>query len=190
MHRILMWSAIVVFLIASVVDLNAATASLAGVTLPDSVQVGNTTLVLNGLGLRKKFVVKVYVAGLYLGQKSSDTDAIMKADSPKRIVMHFLHGASKSQMADAFEEGFKNNSPDAAKTLKADIDRLLGALEAVNKGDQMVFTYVPGRGTTFAINGQDKLTIANPAFAPVLFSVWLGPKPPNAELKKGMLGQS
>ena len=53
----------------------------------------------------------------------------------------------------------------------------------------MIFTYVPGTGTTFALNGQEKLTIAGPAFGPVLFSVWLGPKPPNADMKKGMLGQ-
>jgi hypothetical protein len=53
----------------------------------------------------------------------------------------------------------------------------------------MVFTYVPGTGTTFAINGKEKRTIAGPAFGPVLFSVWLGAKPPNADLKKGMLGR-
>ena len=73
--------------------------------------------------------------------------------------------------------------------MKADIDRLLDALEPVKPGDEMVFTYVPGTGTTFAINGAEKLTITGPAFGPVLFSVWLGPKPPNADLKKGMLGQ-
>ena len=179
--------AVVMFVVASMFDLHAA--SLAGVTLPDTVQVGSTKLVLNGLGLRKKFVVKVYVAGLYLEQKSSDPDAIIKADATKRIVMQFLHGASKSQMADAFDESFNNNAPDAKKTMKADIDRLLGALEPVNEGAQMVFTYVPGTGTTLAINGKDKLTIAAPAFGPVLFSVWLGPKPPTADLKKGMLGQ-
>jgi hypothetical protein len=177
----------VVFVVASILDLHAA--NLAGVTLPDTVQVGGTTLVLNGLGLRKKFVVKVYVAGLYLKQKSSDSDAIIQADEPKRIVMQFLHSASKNQMADAFEESFNNNAPDAKKTMKADIDRLLGALEPLKEGDQMVFTYLPGTGTTLAINGKDKLTIAAPAFAPVLFSVWLGPKPPSADLKKGLLGQ-
>jgi hypothetical protein len=177
----------VVFVVASILDLHAA--NLAGVTLPDTVQVGGTTLVLNGLGLRKKFVVKVYVAGLYLKQKSSDSDAIIQADEPKRIVMQFLHSASKNQMADAFEESFNNNAPDAKKTIKADIDRLLGALEPLKEGDQMVFTYLPGTGTTLAINGKDKLTIAAPAFAPVLFSVWLGPKPPSADLKKGLLGQ-
>jgi len=179
--------AVVVFVVASMLDLHAA--SLAGVTLPDTVQVEGTTLVLNGLGLRKKFVVKVYVAGLYLEQKSSDPGAIIKADAPKRIVMQFLHGVSKNQLADAFEESFNNNTPDAKQTMKADIDRLLGALEPVKEGDQMVFTYVPGTGTTLAINGKDKLTIAAPTFGPVLFSVWLGPKPPNEDLKKGILGR-
>jgi hypothetical protein len=138
--------------------------------------------------LRTKFVVKVYIAGLYLENKSSDPGAIIPADAPKRIVMQFLHGASKKQMADAFDESFNDNSPDAKKTMKPDIDRLLGALEPVKVGDQMVFTYVPGTGTTLTVNGKGKVTIAGPAFGQVLFSVWLGPKPPNTDLKKGMLG--
>jgi len=40
-------------------------AELAGATLPDTLAVGGT-LKLNGLGLRKKAVFKVYVGGLYL----------------------------------------------------------------------------------------------------------------------------
>ncbi len=187
MRKILISAAIFLFVAASVANLRAA--SLAGVTLPDTAQAGNTTLVLNGLGLRKKAVFKVYVAGLYLEQKSSDAGAIINANGPRRIVMHFVRGVSKSQLADAFDESFKNNSPDASKTVKPDIDRFLGALEPVKEGDQMVLTYLPGAGTTVAINGKEKLAIATPAFAPVLFSVWLGPKPPNADLKKGLLGQ-
>ena len=178
--------AVVMLASVSMLDLHAAT--LAGVTLPDTEQVGGTKLVLNGLGVRTEYMVKVYVAGLYLEQKSSDASAIIKADAPNRIVMQFLHGASKSQMANAFNESFNDNTPDAMKTMKPDIDRLLGALEPVKVGDQMVFTYVPGGGTTFAINGKDKLTIAGSAFNPVLLSVWLGPKPPTANVKKGMLG--
>jgi hypothetical protein len=179
--------AVVMFVAVSMLNLEAG--SLAGVTLPDTQQVGSAKLVLNGLGLRTKYVVKVYVAGLYLEQKSSDPSAIIKSDAPKRIIMQFLHGASKSQMADAFDESFKDNSPDALKTMKPDIDRLLGAIDAVKTGDQMVFTYIPGTGTTYAMNGSDKVTIAGPAFGQLLFSVWLGPKPPNADMKKGMLGQ-
>ena len=187
MRKVVLSLAVVMFMAVSAFELGAAT--LAGVTLPDTEQVGSTKLVLNGMGIRTKYMVKVYIAGLYLEQKSSDPGTIIKADAPKQIVMHFVHGASKSQMADAFDESFSDNTPDAVKTMKGDIDRLLGALEPVKVGDQMVFTYVPGTGTTLSINGQDKLTIAGPAFGSVLFSVWLGPKPPNADLKKGMLGQ-
>jgi hypothetical protein len=171
----------------SAIALDAAT--LAGVTLPDSQSVAGKTLVLNGLGLRTKMMVKVYVGGLYLEQKSSDPNAIMKSDTPKRIVMHMVHSASKSQMSDAFNDGFNDNSPDAMKTMKGDIDKLLAALDNVNSGDDMTFTYVPGTGTTLTINGKDRVTIAGQPFAQALLSVWLGPKPPTADLKKGMLGQ-
>ena len=185
-RRIAISLAIAVLGLASIYRLDAA--SLAGVTLPDTVNVGNTRLLLNGLGLRTKFMVKVYVAGLYLVQKSSDADAIVKADETKRIVMHFLHAVSKNQMADAFQESFRDNAPAASQQMKAEIDRLTSALEPLKEQDEMVFTYVPGAGTTVTIKGQEKVTIAGAPFAQMLFSVWLGPKPPNAGLKKGLLG--
>jgi chalcone isomerase-like protein len=187
MRKSLVLLALVIFASLSTIHLQAA--SLAGVTLPDSQQVAGKSLVLNGLGLRSKMMVKVYVAGLYLEQKSSDPAAIMKSDGPKKIVMHFLYHPSKSQMVDAFQEGFEGNSPDAMKTMKPDIDKLLNALQDLKSGDEMVFTYVPGTGTTLAINGQDKVSIAGQPFEQALLSVWLGPKPPTADVKKGMLGQ-
>ncbi len=73
--------------------------------------------------------------------------------------------------------------------MKDDVDHFLGAMEDVKEGDELVFTFAPGSGTTITVKGKDKLTIAAPAFAPVLFSVWLGPKPPNGDLKQGLLGQ-
>ena len=187
MRKTIISLAVIVVIAASMLTLQAAT--LAGVSLPDTVQLGGKMLVLNGIGLRTKFVVKVYVAGLYVEQKSQDANAIIKAEAPKRLVMQFVRDLSKKQLLDGFDDSFNNNSPDAKKTMKADIDKFLDALEPVKEGQQMVFTYVPGAGTTMTINGKDKLTIAGPAFAQVLFSVWLGPKPPNADLKKGILGQ-
>ena len=176
MRKAAILPSVAIFLMASTLTVRAG--SLAGVSMPDTVQVGGTTLVLNGMGLRTKFMVKVYVAGLYLDQKSSDASAILQADAPKRIVMHFLHGASKSQIANAFDDSFNDNAPDARKVVKDEINQFLGVLEPLKEGDEMVFTYIPGRGTICTINGKEKLTIAGKAFGPVLFSVWLGPKPP------------
>ncbi|HVP50126.1 MAG TPA: chalcone isomerase family protein [Candidatus Bathyarchaeia archaeon] len=186
MRRVLLALSLVTVVWIATLALHAA--SLAGVTLPDSQQVAGKSLVLNGLGLRTKMFVKVYVAGLYLEQKSSDASAIMKSDSAKRIVMHFLYHPSKSQMVDAFKEGFQDNAPDAVKSIEPDLNKLYGALQDLKAGDEMVFTYVPATGTTLAINGQDKLTIAGEPFEQALLSVWLGPKPPTADVKKGMLG--
>jgi len=176
-----------VFAAASLLELHAGT--LNGVTLPESAQVGTTTLTLNGMGVRTKYAFKVYVAGLYLAQKSSDSAAILKADAPKRIVMHFVRSVSKSQVADGFSEQFEANTPDAKKAMHAHVDRLLAVLEPMKDGDEMVFTYIPSVGTSLTIASQERLTIAGPAFAEMIFSVWLGPKPPNAGLKTGLLGK-
>jgi chalcone isomerase-like protein len=181
-----LFAGLAVFVLVPGSELPAGT--LAGITLPDTIQVQAATLVLNGLGLRKKFVIKVYVAGLYVPKKSSDADAIVSANAPKRVVMHFVRSVSKSQMVNAFDESFKNNSPDASKAMKSEIDQLFAAIESLKEGDEMAFTFLPDAGTTLAVNGKDKLTIASPGFGALLFSVWLGPKPPNPELKKGLLG--
>lgn len=166
-----------------------AAGTLNGVTLPDTVQAGTTPLVLNGMGLRTKFMVKVYVAGLYVSQKSTDAGKILKSDTPKRIVMHFVRDVSKAQLTDGFSESFQNNTPAAARTLNPEINSFFAVLEAVKEGEELTFTYIPGTGTSVEMAGKEKLAIAGPAFAEMLFSVWLGPKPPNAGLKKGLLGQ-
>ena len=161
-------------------------ATLAEVTLPDTVTIGNQTLVLNGMGLRTKLFIKIYVGGLYLERKSADAGGIVESDATKRVVMQFIYGeVSRDQMVEAFTDGFKGNAPSAPK---AQVDQFIAALEAMKKGEQMVVTYVPGTGTTLTIRGKDKLTIAGLPFAQAVFSVWFGPKPPTSDLKKGMLG--
>jgi len=163
-------------------------ASLAGVTLPDTTQVSGKTLALNGLGLRSKMMFKVYVAGLYVEQKSADADAILKADAPKQVVLHFLRDLDREQMTEAFVESFNANSAGAAG-LKADFDKMLTGFEPIKTGDQWAFTYVPGKGTTLSVKGADKVTVPGHAFSQAMFACWLGPKPPSASLKTGMLGK-
>ncbi|MBV8115159.1 MAG: chalcone isomerase family protein [Silvibacterium sp.] len=169
------------------VDVHPAT--LNGITMPDTVQARGIPLVLNGMGLRTRFGFKIYVAGLYLQQKSADPDAIINSDAPKRILMQFTRGVSKSQMTEAFNHGFDNSPPGARDALKAEIDRFLGQLDTVHEGDQMMFTYLPGTDTNFLMNGGEKLAIPGLPFGRLLFSVWLGPRPAAPEVKKGLLGQ-
>src|SRR5262245_66464738 len=90
----------------------AVAGELVGVTMPDTVSVGGKSLVLNGMGLRKKAIIKVYVAGLYLPAKQSSADAILKADTPRGLVMQFVREVEKDKSCNGWHEGLKDNSPD------------------------------------------------------------------------------
>ncbi|MFO7638255.1 MAG: chalcone isomerase family protein, partial [bacterium] len=57
--------------------------TLAGITLPDTIDVDGQQLILNGMALRKKVVFKVYVAGLYLAEKEKSGEKILAADASR-----------------------------------------------------------------------------------------------------------
>jgi hypothetical protein len=162
---------------------------LAGVSLPERVAVAGQDLVLNGMGLRKKAIFKVYVGALYLAEKSGDPAKILAADAPRRMVMRFLRSVGKDRLVEAWKEGFANNAPQAQETLKGEIERFLSLWRDVQEGEEVTMTYIPGTGTTLAFAGKEVGTFAGKAFADALLAVWLGPKPPSEELKAGLLGR-
>lgn len=166
----------------------ASAGSLAGVTVPDSVQVDGDRLVLNGMGLREKFFVDVYVAALYLPKAERSEQSIFAADEKRQVVMHFVHDVSKEQICDAWTESLEANRPNANAALKRDFDTLCSYMESVEEGQQMTFTYVPGEGTTVTVDGKDKGTLGDKSFADALFASWIGQHPATGKLKKGMLG--
>ena len=164
--------------------------TVAGVNLPDTVSVNGQTLVLNGAGIRKKLFIKVYVGGLYLASKQSNAAAIIASDTARRMVMHFLYGVSKSQISEAWEEGLRDNTPNASPEVKANFNRLVSWMEPIDKGKQLVFTYVPGSGTIVEVNGVAKGTLAGKATADAIVATWIGPKPgPGDDFKKAVLGK-
>jgi hypothetical protein len=165
----------------------ALASELSGVTLPDTLQAGDKTLKLNGLGLRKKAVFKVYVGGLYLESPSKDANAILAADQAKAIRMHFLRDLTKAQLVEAFQEGFDANVKDGTPQ-KAAFDRMLALVPDVKEGSTMTFTYLPGKGTTLSAGNKELGVFEGKGFADAVFAIWLGPKPPSDDLKKGLLG--
>ena len=171
----------------SLLSLPTLAAELAGATLPDTLKAGEKTLKLNGLGLRKKAVFKVYVGGLYLESPSKDAGAILTSDQPKAIRMHFLRDLTKAQLVEAFQEGFDANVKDGASQ-KATFERMLAVIPDVKEGSTLTFTYLPGKGTTVSAGSKELGVFEGKGFADAVFAIWLGPKPPSEELKKGLLG--
>ncbi len=80
--------------------LPAAAKELAGVNMPDTLSVAGKTLRLNGVGLRKKAIFKVYVGGLYLEAPTKSAAAALAADAPRVLRMHFLRSIEKEKLVD------------------------------------------------------------------------------------------
>jgi hypothetical protein len=167
----------------------AGAATLSGVTLPDKAEIKGHTLVLNGMGLRKKFIIKVYVGGLYLPQKEKSAAKVLGADEPRRMVMHFIYDVSKEQMCEAWEEGLEQNTPNASAEVKKAFTTLCSWMGGVGKGQQLILTYLPGEGTTVEVGGKAKGTLPGKAVSDAILSTWIGPDPaPGEDFKKAVLG--
>jgi len=84
------------------------------------------------------------------------------------------------------ETGILRNSSRSMPALRARLDLLEQALPALNRGNVLDFTYLPGVGTLMRGQGKE-MTIPGKDFADALFSAWLGMKPVNATLKRELL---
>jgi hypothetical protein len=161
-----------------------------GVTFPDQIQAGGTTLALNGLGLRQAtmFKVNVYVAALYVAKTSNDPNALLAASTPKELTLQFVRSVGASDIANGWSEGFEKNAKGELPALKDRIAMLNGWMGDIKSGQKMTFVYTPDTGVQVDVNGAVKGTIKGDDFARAFFSIWLGPEPPNPELKAGLLG--
>jgi hypothetical protein len=180
------------FVLAAALTFAAVTAgavTVAGVNIPDTADVAGQKLVLNGAGLRKKFVVKVYTGALYLPAKSANPASILAADQSRRMVMHFLYDVDKGKMAEAWTEGLAANTPGAGADVKTNFKMLSSWMEDVKEGQDIVLHYIPGTGTAVSVNGKVKGTLAGKATSDAILNTWIGPKPgPGDDFKKAVLG--
>jgi len=175
--------------LAALLPPEANAASLAGVTLPDLVPAGERSLALNGLALRTRLGIKVYVAGLYLERPGSGAEAILAADAPRRMVMRFLRGVGRAKICEAWDEGLAANSAGQAAALAGRFAELCSLMPDAREGTEIVLTYLPGEGTAVEVDGAIRGRIAGKAFADALLACWIGPKPgPGEAFKQSLLG--
>jgi hypothetical protein len=164
-----------------------------GVKFEPSATVGGQPLVLNGAGLRTRAIFKVYAAGLYVPQKSSDPAALIAQTGARRVSIAMLRDVDAATFASSLLDGLKSNHTEAQlSTLKTQIEQLQATFKSVGeakKGDAIQLDWVPDTGTRIVVNGQSRgEPITGPAFFAALLRIWLGDKPADGSLKKAMLG--
>jgi hypothetical protein len=161
-----------------------------GVDFPEHAEVNGTELTLNGLGIRKATFLKVsvYVGALYVPTPSHDPRALDDPATPAQLILHFLRNVGVGDLRNAWNEGFERAAKDQLPLLNARIAMLNSWMSDIKTGQRLVFVRKPGTGVQVSVNGVVKGTITGDDFSRALFSIWLGPEPPNADLKSGLLG--
>ncbi|MQY50743.1 hypothetical protein HCX48_03435 [Rhodocyclus tenuis] len=166
-----------------------------GINFDDRARVGNSDLVANGAGMRKKLFIKVYAMALYLPARQSDGDAVLASHGAKRITVQMLRDVTAQQFVDALNEGIaENHTPAELAALKDRARQFADAMLSVGEaksGTVVQLDWLPESGTRLTINGQTRgRDIAGEDFYTALLKIWIGHKPIQDELKQALLGRT
>jgi len=167
-------------------------AEVAGVRIDPEARVGGIKLVLNGAGLRQKFMVDVYILGLYVPERTTAAEAITDVGGTRRISLTFLRDVTAQALIDALHEGVRENSSDAEfAKIKSSANTLASVMRPLNmakKGDTVALDYLPEKGSQVIMNGQPVgQAIPGRELYRALLRIWLGHRPVDPELKRALL---
>lgn len=171
----------------------AAPVEIHGVKLEDTAQVHGAQLQLNGAGTRYKFVVKVYVAGLYLAKKVNTPDEVINQPGPKRLIVTMLRTIDSRELGKLLTRGVEDNMGKASMSKLIPGLIRMGEIFAAQKplvaGDQFLIDWVPGSGTVITVKDVVQgEPFQEPEFFKALMMIWLGSSPADYKLKEALLG--
>lgn len=174
-------------LLALALALPAEARIVRGMPLPDELPVAGKTLRLNGAAVQRKLVFDLYTIALYLEHPTRDARQVIESNQVKQLRLRMLHDATREQVAGALRGRLQAAKRDV-DSLQPRLERLLGALPQVSKGDELVITYHPATGTILESKSGTQLTLPGKDLADALFSIWLGEGAAMDIVRAGLLG--
>lgn len=170
---------------------SAMAVEVGGVQLEETVKVQGKELSLNGTGIRSAMSVKVYVAGLYLQNKSKDADEVITSKAPKRMVLVFKRNLKSSIVLSAFRDGIRNNADPAELSELApriaQLEQALGRLQEAHAEDRLALDFPLDGSVDIVYNGKLEESIPGPLMGPAMLKIWLGYVPVADDLKNSLL---
>ncbi|HWA38174.1 MAG TPA: chalcone isomerase family protein [Burkholderiales bacterium] len=170
-----------------------AAGELEGIRMDEKVRVGAQELQLNGMALRKRAFFKVYVAGLYLPQKTRSAEDALRVPGAKRMTLAMLRDVGADTFAASLLDGLKENTSEAELAqIKPQVEELMATMRAVGEAKEgMVIhlEYMPDPGTRVLVGGAPQgRPIGGEGLFRALLRIWLGDKPVSADMKAALLG--
>jgi len=167
---------------------------VAGVRFDDQTHLGQSDVVVNGVGMRKMAIFKVYAMALYLPEKQGEAGAALSVKGAKRVAISLLRDVTAQQFVDGLREGIADNHSETEMAtlrdrVKAFSEAMLGIGEA-KTGTRVFIDWLPDSGTRLTVNGQVVGSdIAGEDFYRAILKIWLGSKPVQGDLKQALLGK-
>ena len=168
----------------------AVAANNRGIQFQDEIKLGGDVLALHGIGLLKwRYLVNVYLVGLYKPEQVPVTRVL--EDIPKRLEYFFFVDMKARDFQDTGFRLMANNvGEEKALGFKSQLEALNRLYRDVKAGQRYTLTYLPGKGVEMALDGKVLGQVEGAEFAAAYFSIWLGPKPVNKSLQKGLFDSS
>lgn len=180
-----------------------------------SLTYGGKPYTLIGVGIRKKFVVKVYAMGLYVehaAAKQAFPSLATKAGGPERDrllsgdkaqtfvawgrfgklgVMHFVRNVDREKIQEAYRDSLANALSDKASAdLRRDAQAFVALFDKDIKDGQELRIHTDDTGKiTVEIAGEKKDGPQNPQLGRQIWEIWLGPKPISKDLQRGLVAR-
>jgi hypothetical protein len=180
-----MMKRLMVMLMVSLFAVSAAYADL-----PGTIKAGDSDLVLNGSGVRTKMFLDLYVAGLYVPQKTNDVVSLLQSEDKLGIKLQIISKLITSEkMSEATREGFEKSTHGNTAPIQPQIDEMINVFSSEIKIDDVYdMVYEPGVGTSIFKNGTLAKTIPGEDFKKALFGIWIGDNPVQEKLKDKLAG--
>ena len=171
----------------------ASAMMIEGVRFDDAARLGGKQLPLNGAGLRSVFVIKGYVAALYLPERASNATVALGTPGPKRLQIRPLREVEAATFVKALNQGLRENHSELQMKLLSDrvtqLERTMTQMGAAQRGDIINFDFTPDHGTAVTLNGIPRVeAIPGEDFYQAVLRIFLGEHPVDRTLKRGLLG--
>ena len=170
-----------------------APAASAATAFAPTQTVQGTPLVLQGAGTRYRAIFKVYDMALYLPRKVLTAEEVLATTGPMRLQFVAQRDIPGTDLGLSFIKGLSSNAtPDQVRRHTPASNRLVEIFSGRAKlasGDTFAMEFVPGKGTTFFIQGQPQgAPVGDAEYFGMILRIWLGQSPADPMLKEALVG--
>ena len=158
---------------------------------PATQVVEGTSLVLQGHGTRYRTIFKVYDMALYLPRKVQTVEEALQIGGPVRLNFVALRDLPGTDLGLSFIRGLQSNAtPEQMQRFTTASNRLIEIFSGRSKvapGQTFAMEFVPGKGTTFFIHGEQQgAPVGDDEYFGMILRIWLGNAPADSRLKAAL----